>query len=457
MLPAGTYTLVKRFSAKEETRRVVACIFRTRDVPCNWVGFENHLNVFHCQNQELDGDLAVGLALWLNSTVLELHFRQFSGHTQVNATDLRNMRYPSLEQLIEIGRAVIDEPWPSQERIDKLIELYITGSHETAERDMTVADEVAVRVAEARELLRRLNFDAERSNERSALVLLALLDLAPDQPWSEASNPLLRTVDIMDFLRQHYGRDYKPNTRETIRRQTLHQFAEAALVLQNPDAPGRPINSPKWCYQIDATALDLVRTYRTSGFEETLRVYLVEAPGLRDIYAAERKLRRIPLKLPDGREVSLSPGGQNELISSIVDDFCAYFTPGARILYVGDAGGKWRISDAEALKQLGVVFDEHGKMADLVVYMPDKNWLILIEAASSHGPVDAKRHGELKTLFAGSTAGLVFVSCFPTRAEMRKDLTKIAWETEVWCADNPRHLIHFNGERFLGPYEVDEQ
>jgi hypothetical protein len=123
---------------------------------------------------------------------------------------------------------------------------------------------------------------------------------------------------------------------------------------------------------------------------------------------------------------------------------------------VGDAGGKWRIFEGEALKQLGVIVDEHGKMPDLVVYMPDKNWLVLIEAASSHGPVDAKRHGELKTLFAGSKAGLVFVSCFPSRVEMRKELTNIAWETEVWCADNPRHLIHFNGERFLGPYDLPD-
>jgi hypothetical protein len=74
------------------------------------------------------------------------------------------------------------------------------------------------------------------------------------------------------------------------------------------------------------------------------------------------------------------------------------------------------------------------------------------EAASSHGPVDAKRHSELAELFAGSSVGLVFVSCFPDRRDMRKYLADIAWETEVWCADNPTHLIHFNGQRFLGPY-----
>jgi type II restriction enzyme len=107
----------------------------------------------------------------------------------------------------------------------------------------------------------------------------------------------------------------------------------------------------------------------------------------------------------------------------------------------------------DELADVGVTVGSHGKMPDLVVYLPERDWLVLLEAATSHGPVDAKRRGDLHTLFDGSTAGLVYVSCFPSRDEMRKYLPQIAWETEVWCADNPTHLIHFNGERFLGPYE----
>ncbi len=80
------------------------------------------------------------------------------------------------------------------------------------------------------------------------------------------------------------------------------------------------------------------------------------------------------------------------------------------------------------------------------------DFFLCLEAATSHGPVDAKRHRELAALFGGSSSGLVYVSCFPSRAVMRKYVAQIAWETEVWCADNPTHLIHFNGERFLGPY-----
>jgi type II restriction enzyme len=164
-------------------------------------------------------------------------------------------------------------------------------------------------------------------------------------------------------------------------------------------------------------------------------------------------MERIPVTLPDGAPITLSPGGQNILIAQIIKEFCSRYTPGGQILYVGDADNKWSEFREAELSALGVVVDAHGKMPDLVVYLEDRNWMVLIEAASSHGPVDAKRHRELKQLFAGCTAGLVFISGFPTRTELRKYFKDIAWETDVWCADNPTHLIHFNGERFLGPYE----
>ena len=159
-----------------------------------------------------------------------------------------------------------------------------------------------------------------------------------------------------------------------------------------------------------------------------------------------------PVTLPGGGALALSPGGQNILIKQMIEDFCTYFTPGGEVLYVGDADTKWAVFEEDVLRSLGVSVDQHGKMPDLVVYLRDRNWPVLLEAASSHGPVDAKRHSELAELFVGSSTGLVFVSCFPDRREMRKYLADIAWETEVWCADNPTHLIHFNGERFLGPY-----
>ncbi|MBB2943279.1 type II restriction enzyme [Actinoplanes lutulentus] len=315
-----------------------------------------------------------------------------------------------------------------------------------------MSDPEDLRIEEARGILARLGFDRERANERSALVLLALLGMTRESPWSSATSPLVGTRAIMDWIRDQYGRNYAPNTRETIRRFTLHQFADALLVEQNPDNPSRPVNSPKWCYRIHPRALELLQHVGESDFQDLLVEYLDEVPGLRSMYAAARELRRIPVTLPGGGAVSLSPGGQNVLIKSMVEEFCEYFTPGGEVLYIGDADAKWAVLVRESLAALGVTLDQHGKMPDLVIYLRERNWLVLLEAASSHGPVDAKRHRELAKLFEGSTAGLVYVSCFPDRREMRKYLADIAWETEVWCAENPTHLIHFNGERFLGPY-----
>lgn len=306
-------------------------------------------------------------------------------------------------------------------------------------------------VEDARIVLESVGFDAERSNERSALVLLSLLHLRPSQPWSEATAPMLGTRAVMDWIRDHYEVDYAPNTRETIRRFTLHQFVAVALVQENPDDPTRPVNSPRWCYQVHPRALEVVHAYGSDEFTPLVERYLIDAPGLVAQYAAARALHRIPVTLPGGRALALSAGGQNVLIKQMAEDFCGYFTPGGQMLYVGDADEKWAVFEADALARLGVAVDQHGKMPDLVVFLPDKNWLVLMEAATSHGPVDAKRRLELARLFSGSSAGLVYVSCFPSRAVMRRYLALIAWETEVWCSDNPTHLIHFNGERFLGP------
>lgn len=313
-------------------------------------------------------------------------------------------------------------------------------------------------VAEARKMLVSLGFDRERTNQRSALTLLALLHLRRDAQWSEATTPLLGTRAVMDWIRDEYGVDYKPNTRETLRRQTLHQFVAAGLVEENPDNPERPVNSPKWCYRVRPSVLGMITGFGSSEFEEAIASYLIEQPGLVAQYESARVMNRIPVTLPNGSPISLSPGGQNVLIKAMVEQFCSRFTPGGVVLYAGDADSKWAVFDGAALARLGVIVEAHGKMPDLVVHLPQRNWLVLLEAASSHGPVDGKRLAELKALFSGSTAGLVFVSCFPTRAEMRKYLAQIAWETEVWCADSPTHLVHFNGERFLGPYpEVDPE
>lgn len=309
-----------------------------------------------------------------------------------------------------------------------------------------------VSVEGARRMLRVLGFDAERSNVRSAKVLLSLLGLKPGDRWADATNEMRGVTPLMDHVAQHWGTEYAPNSRETVRRFTLHQFVDAGLVEYNHDEPGRAVNSPKANYRIAPAALAVIAQWGTSAFEDLMEAYLLDLPGQLAAYAASREMHRIPVTLPDGSHVMLSPGGQNVLLRDMVEQFCPRFTPGGLVLYLGDADSRLATFDESALAALGVRVDYHGKLPDLVVWLPDRDWLVLMEAASSHGPVDSKRCAELKVLFAGAKPGLVFVSCFPSRAEMRKYLAVLAWETEAWCADSPDHMVHFDGERFLGPY-----
>ncbi len=210
-----------------------------------------------------------------------------------------------------------------------------------------LSDAAHERVEDARIVLETLGMDAERSNERSALVLLALLQLTPSELWAEVANPMLGTRAIMDFIRDEYGKDYAPNTRETVRRFTLHQFVEAQLVVQNPDKPQRPVNSPKWNYQVTAEALDVLRAYGTDEWQVATDQYLANLPGLKARYAAAREMDRIPLTLPDGSTFTLTPGGQNVLLKAMVEDFCPRFTPGGQVLYIGDAGDKWALFERD--------------------------------------------------------------------------------------------------------------
>ncbi len=321
------------------------------------------------------------------------------------------------------------------------------------ERSRSKRTPSARRISEARAILKALNVPREQENVRSALTLLALLGMTPQKRWSEAEAPLLGITEMMDVFRLNFGKRYAPNSRETVRRFTVHQFVQMGLVLANPDNPRRPVNSPDNRYQAAPALIKLARTFGSSTWKSALAGFLKNAESLQRLQPKERDMTLIPVKLPSGAHLKLTAGGQNELVKMIVEEFCPRFTPGGIVVYVGDTGDKHRHVETGYLERLGVELDEHGKMPDVLVHFIEKNWLVLIEAVTSHGPIGLKRHNELKALFGAARAGLVFVTAFLTRRAMTKYLAEIAWETEVWIAEAPSHLIHFNGERFLGPYE----
>lgn len=308
------------------------------------------------------------------------------------------------------------------------------------------------KLKESLRLLIDLGMPRAQLNERSALCLLALVNMTPRGRWSDAQAPLIGITPIMDWAREHYGKDYAPNTRETLRRQSMRQFVEAGVCLYNPDNPGRPVNSPKAVYRIAPQLLEVLKLFGSAGYPSALATLLASRPSLLARYAMARDMQLVQVRAKEGLEIALSPGNHSLLIRDIVETFGPRFAPGGNLVYVGDTGSKLGYFDTALLTSLGVVLDHHGKLPDVVIHLQDKRWLLLIESVTSHGPVDAKRQIELARLFKGCSAGLVYVSAFPDRKTFLRYLAAIAWESEVWIADAPTHMIHFNGSRFLGPY-----
>ena len=310
-----------------------------------------------------------------------------------------------------------------------------------------------VKVDEALDIIKQLGFPRQQQNERSALTLLALLDLKPSGSWSILGKPLLGITPMMNFFAEHYGKKYAPNSRETVRRQTVHQFLQAGIIVENPDMQDRPTNSGKTVYRIDYEVLELLCTYDTDLWKKHLKEYLKTHLPLREQYAGLRQTCTVPLVMPSGKTISLSSGRHNELVHDICTKFAGKFTPGFAPLYVGDTAKKFAYFDEDGMKKIGVNLEPHGKIPDVIIHDKKRNWMFLVEAVTSHGPIDAKRKKELQEIFTSAASGIVYVTAFPDSKTMKKYVAEISWETEVWIAESPDHMIHFDGQRFLGPYE----
>lgn len=309
------------------------------------------------------------------------------------------------------------------------------------------------KITEAQEILKALGLPTAQQNEMSALVLLALCSIKEDTPWAKAKRASQRiTKEIMAFVNDNYKAEspYAPNTRETFRRQVLHQFVQASVVNYNPDDPTLPVNSPKAHYAITPEALTVVQGYGKAEWKNKVEKFAQETTMLREKYAAERDLHRIPLII-EGNEYYLSPGAHNEVQSAVVEEFAPRFAPGGKLLYIGDAEDKDLYVNTAGLEALKLPITEHSKLPDIVISDEKRGWLFLIEVVTSHGPVSAKRVVELEEFTKDCPYGIVYVTAFPNAKEFKKHVDDIAWETEVWLSDTPDHMIHFNGDRFIGP------
>jgi hypothetical protein len=286
--------------------------------------------------------------------------------------------------------------------------------------------------------------------------------IRPDQEWIDAKSFLedqlvnpLRSRDIIAFRSEHYREAISSGSYDDVRRKDLVILGNVGFIAKSAKDAAADANDGTRGYALTLEGLSLLRAFRTPVWEDTLRGFREIQGEILDRLAKARSMRKVPVSLPGGMDLLLSPGPHNELQRSIIEEFLPRFAHGAKILYIGDTEDKSLVVDKEGLGSIGMNAPERGdRLPDIVAYEPVRNWVFLIEAVHSSNPINDARHALLAKLTAGCTAGRVFVTAFLTRADFRKWSAQIAWETEVWIAESPDHMIHFNGDRFLGPYQL---
>ena len=298
----------------------------------------------------------------------------------------------------------------------------------------------------AKEILKAIEMPERQQNDISAYTLLALANIRQHNKWSESTANWIRIHDIIRFIYVNYDVQYAENSRETFRKQVIHQFRDAAIIEDN----GKATNSPLYRYRLTEEFLKLIQTYDSPEWDNSLNEFLSEHESLIDIYSSKRELLKRPVMI-NGQEFSFSPGPHNELQKQIIEEFGSRFAQGSECLYVGDTAKKDLLINHEKLEELGFAISTHDKMPDVILYCEDKNWIYFIEAVTSTGPMDYKRIGEINQLTENVKAGKIFITAFLDFRTFKKFAADLAWDSEVWIADNPDHLIHFNGDRFLGP------
>lgn len=305
------------------------------------------------------------------------------------------------------------------------------------------------KLEEARNILSVLKVPSEQQNVMCCCVLLAMAGIREEQCWAQATNNWMRIHDVIVFAGEKYGIVYAENSRETIRKQAMHHFRNAAFIEDN----GKATNSPNYQYRLTDEMLKLLQSYGSGTWNKNLEAFLSMHETLISLYAAKREMRKMPVKI-NNLDFTFSLGKHNELQKAIIEEFAPRFVPNSECLYVGDTIERDLMKNEDKLHKLGFSISKHDKMPDVVLYSAEKNWLYFIEAVTSVGPMDPKRIKEIEEMTTGVDAGKIYVTAFLDFETFKKFSSSLAWETEVWIAEVPDHMIHLNGTKFLGPRDT---
>lgn len=294
--------------------------------------------------------------------------------------------------------------------------------------------------------MKELRVPEKQQSDLCCYVLLAMANIKKRDSWSGASNEWIRIHDVIAYIKENYGVSYAENSRETFRKQAMHHFRNAAFIEDN----GLATNSPNYRYRLTDETLRTIQQFGTKGWCSARDAFLGLHESLLDLYASKRAIRKMPVHI-NGADFTFSPGKHNELQKAIIEEFAPRFAPNTECLYVGDTIAKDLVKNEDKLRDLGFEITLHDKMPDVVLYSAEKDWLYFIESVTSVGPMDPKRIKEIEEMTANVSAGKVYVTAFLDFKTFKKFSETLAWETEVWIADMSDHMIHLNGDKFLGP------
>jgi len=223
------------------------------------------------------------------------------------------------------------------------------------------------KIDDAREILVCLDVPPRQQNSMCCCVLLALSGLSENDRWSSASNAWIGIHEVLLFMGSRYEISYAENSRETVRKQAMHHFRNAAFIEDN----GMPTNSPNYKYRLTSEMLDLIRSYGSGEWEDKLCSFRNNHESLVHLYESKRAVQKMPVKI-NGGNYTFSPGKHNQLQKAIIEEFAPRFAPYSECLYVGDTTEKDLVKNELKLRELGFSITLHDKMPDVVLYSEQK-------------------------------------------------------------------------------------
>lgn len=297
-----------------------------------------------------------------------------------------------------------------------------------------------------------------RRLEKMAMSFLSVCNIRADSKWSQTESLVdgraLRTREIIQYININFEENISFGSYDDIRRKDLLRPVQMGLIVKSANNPDADTNDGTRGYALDDSFASLVKSFGSAKWKDQVNKFKVDEDYINQ-FEGKRKLNKLEVKLEDGVTIKLDDGPHNQIQKAIVEQFLPIYGHGATVLYIGDTSEKHMHKYSAKMKELGLDIADRGMLPDIVAFSDNKQWIYLIEAVHSSNPLNPERCIELRrTVLNNCQYGVVFVTALLSRKDLSKWMSQIAWETEVWLADNPNHMIHFNGDKFLGPHTL---